>query len=211
MDRVPAKPRKFPKQERSKLLFDSIKQACLQTIESEGIENLSIVRLAEVTGISVGSFYQYFPNVEAVVYELYCDEQPPDHVIIEHISHIVESATSLEDALSRLINYGISYHRQRLELNTDFYQLYHAHYGIIGRMRHSDIYTQILSLFRNMLNRYKDSCGIEHIDIKSFLLIEVMETALHQALDRHPEFLYCDEFEQIVLKTCLGVIDSSQR
>ena len=31
------------------------------------MEALTVNRLAEVAGVGVGSFYQYFPNIEAVV------------------------------------------------------------------------------------------------------------------------------------------------
>ena len=65
------KPRKQPKQERSRLLVESVKQACREVLNNEGAEALTTLHLAEVTGISVGSLYQYFPNIESVVAALY--------------------------------------------------------------------------------------------------------------------------------------------
>ena len=209
MEQDPPRPRKLPKQQRSKLLFSSIKEACRQILEDKGVEDLSIARVAEVAGISVGSFYQYFPNLDAVVYEIYRDDQPSDNIIIADLRMAMESASSLEDALKSVIDFGVSYHKQRLSLESDFYRLYHEHFGIVGRMRYSDIYLHMTDLFRKMLVEYEKERDIQSIDIKAFLLLESLQVSLHQALERHAEYLDSDEFKKIVLKMCLGIIDPS--
>ena len=209
MEQDPPRPRKLPKQQRSRLLFSSIKEACRQILETKGVEDLSIARVAEVAGISVGSFYQYFPNLDAVLYDIYSDDQPPDSTIIADLRLAMDSASSLEDALKSVIDFGVSYHKQRLSLESDFYRLYHEHFGIVSRMRYSDIYLQMIDLFRKMLVKYAKERDIQSIDIKAFLLLESLQVSLHQALERHAEYLDSDDFKEIVLKMCLGIIDPS--
>lgn len=69
-DQLP-QPRKLPVQARSKALVDAIAEACLRILEKEGEDALTVNRIAEVSGATVGSIYQYFPNKEAMIAAVY--------------------------------------------------------------------------------------------------------------------------------------------
>jgi len=56
-------PRKTPRQARSVLTVDAVFEATLQVLLSHGLAGLTTTRVAERTGVSVGTLYQYFPNV----------------------------------------------------------------------------------------------------------------------------------------------------
>jgi AcrR family transcriptional regulator len=47
--------------------MDAILQAATQVLLASGFENMSTTRIAERAGVSVGSFYQYFPNKQALL------------------------------------------------------------------------------------------------------------------------------------------------
>jgi len=64
-------PRKAPSQERSRAKVEQILQATHQLLESQGLEKLTTNAIAKQAGMSVGSLYQYFPNKQAVIFELY--------------------------------------------------------------------------------------------------------------------------------------------
>ena len=73
-------PRKQPVQARSRALVDAIAEACLRILEKEGEDALTVNRIAEVSGATVGSIYQYFPHKEsmiAAVYERILDQDLP--------------------------------------------------------------------------------------------------------------------------------------
>ena len=74
----PPRPRKRPKQSRSLMLVQAIQEACLQILEREGPDQLTTQRIADVAGINIASLYQYFPNKEAVLAEVF-DEQVARH------------------------------------------------------------------------------------------------------------------------------------
>lgn len=59
--------RKKPKQQRAITTAEAVIQAAEQVIISEGFQNATTNRIAEVAGVSIGSLYQYFPNKEAIV------------------------------------------------------------------------------------------------------------------------------------------------
>ena len=60
-------PRKRPTQERAQATFDAIVEAAEQLLEKMPLAELTAQAIAERAGVSVGSFYQYFPTKEAVV------------------------------------------------------------------------------------------------------------------------------------------------
>ena len=64
---VSLKPRKKPRQRRSKVTCDAILEAAARILEAAGREGLTTNAIAERAGVSIGSLYQYFPNKEAVL------------------------------------------------------------------------------------------------------------------------------------------------
>jgi AcrR family transcriptional regulator len=64
------KPRKQPKQARSKATVAAILEAATQLLVERGLSGLTTDRIAERAGVSVGSLYQYFPNKDAIMVAL---------------------------------------------------------------------------------------------------------------------------------------------
>jgi AcrR family transcriptional regulator len=60
------KPRKSPRQARAKATVDAIVEATTQLLLEQGYDRFTTARVAERTGVSVGSLYQYFPNKAAL-------------------------------------------------------------------------------------------------------------------------------------------------
>jgi AcrR family transcriptional regulator len=63
-------PKKRPKQARSAATFDAIVEAAARILASEGYTALTTDRLATVSGVGVGSVYEYFDNKETIVAEV---------------------------------------------------------------------------------------------------------------------------------------------
>jgi AcrR family transcriptional regulator len=60
-------PRKEPKQERSRQTYQVILQGAATLIRRDGIQKFSTNKVAEESGVSIGSLYQYFPSKEAII------------------------------------------------------------------------------------------------------------------------------------------------
>ncbi len=88
----PPAPRKLPKQSRSLILVQSIQQACLQILRDEGAQSLTTARIADVAGVNIASLYQYFPNKEAILAQ----------VFEEQIDQYIESARDKIHEIDRL-------------------------------------------------------------------------------------------------------------
>ena len=81
-------PRKRPTQKRSEERVRRILEATARLLETSGIEHVTALNVAEEAGIAVASFYQYFPNKNAVIYSLY---QRWLSVVVERMDHLEAS------------------------------------------------------------------------------------------------------------------------
>lgn len=71
------KPRKSPRQVRSRVTIDAVLEATIQVLLTDGPRRLSTSRVAKRAGVSVGTLYQYFPHKQALLYAVvqrYLDE-----------------------------------------------------------------------------------------------------------------------------------------
>lgn len=74
------KPRKTPRQARSEVTVDAIFKAAIQVLLADGGRRLTMTRVAERAGVSVGTMYQYFPHKQALLYA----------VVQQHLQEFVE-------------------------------------------------------------------------------------------------------------------------
>lgn len=64
------KPRKTPSQPRSALTVDAILEGAAHILERHGLEGYTTNAIAERSGVSIGSLYQYFPTKDAITVAL---------------------------------------------------------------------------------------------------------------------------------------------
>ena len=61
------RPRKVPRQERSRSTVEALLEATARVLIREGYEGATTIRIAGESGYGVGSLYDYFPNKDALV------------------------------------------------------------------------------------------------------------------------------------------------
>ncbi len=147
-------PRKEPKQERSRQTYQVILQGASKIIRRFGVQKFSTNKVAEESGVSIGSLYQYFPSKEAVIAALIDQTFEYEHgrlkerlagispklgareVITQLFSHYYKVST--EDLLFRKVMIGavsivdknseaLRFHRTMAELILGFMN---EHYGV---------------------------------------------------------------------------------
>jgi AcrR family transcriptional regulator len=71
----PLSPRKLPVQGRSKATRSAILEAATQILARGGLPAYTTNAVAQRAGVSIGSFYQYFPNKDALMMALIAEHQ----------------------------------------------------------------------------------------------------------------------------------------
>jgi AcrR family transcriptional regulator len=114
-------PRREPKQQRSRILFDKIISTAVKLFERHGFAYVTTNRIAEEANISIGSLYQYFKNCESIAlaaYEQACANAaltmkrmtleslslPLEASIAKHIERVFDIYEKDHYALLQLIN-----------------------------------------------------------------------------------------------------------
>jgi len=64
------RPKKQPRQARSKATYDSVLDAAARVLTAQGYAALTTNHVAEVAGVAIGSLYEYFPDKQTIVAEV---------------------------------------------------------------------------------------------------------------------------------------------
>lgn len=104
---VPARPRKCPKQERSVLLVDALKNAGWEILEKEGRDALSLERLSMRSGVAVSSIYEYFPTIESLVIAIFDDFRAQARQRLVDELRVLPPSTTLYEGIALLLRIGI--------------------------------------------------------------------------------------------------------
>lgn len=207
----PPKPRKRPKQGRSLVLVEAIQQACLRILEEEGPDRLTTQRIADVAGINIASLYQYFPNKEAVLAQVYDEviQQATESAKtrFKEISKLSEQ--SLEKTLAAIIDVECQQLSDLCRLNPQFYQQYQQHYDIHGRVNEL---TQTLNnpsweeWFTLFLSKHQSRLRDCDIGMLSFIARNALQGNLQAALAERPELLREEAYQQELLQVLLAYL-----
>lgn len=95
-----AEPRKRPTQARSRAAVAAMLEAAARIIETGGRAALTTNHVAERSGFSIGSLYQYFPSKEALLAELLRRERA---MLMHDVRQASESTAGLALALEQCI------------------------------------------------------------------------------------------------------------
>lgn len=204
--RLPA-PRKLPSQSRSRSLVAALVEACLQILEKEGADALTVNRLAEVSGVAVGSIYQYFPNKEAIVSLAF------DHILHEeatvHIPALRERVTgmplaaALREILANMIRQELRLHR----LNREFHLKYHPELQVGLRLGPYETTRQYVDeAWGAFVKLYVPDLDPARRDMAAYMLGMASRATIRVALEDAPERVSRPEFLDCLVAMALGAL-----
>jgi AcrR family transcriptional regulator len=203
--------RKKPRQERAQSLVSAVKESCRQILFGEMEGPLSTTELANRAGVSVGSLYQYFPNIEAVVASVYEDlaleqtRSQRDYAVYEL------SEMPLEQGLNYIVSSSVNFHRQMLELNPVFHRKYHEYSDLnecFNRM--ADDGRSTIWILTRLIEKGDSSIAEQDIHLMASLVIELIGTAINAAIKESPVTLFDPVFESRLLTMCLGLLNPAK-
>lgn len=163
----PVEPRKEPKQERSRQTYQVILQGASKIIRKYGVQKFSTNKVAEESGVSIGSLYQYFPSKEAVIAALI------DQTFEMEYSRLKERLSEISPSLgAREVITQIFAHYYGVALEDLAYRRV-----MIGAVSIVEKNTEALKFHRSMaeliLNFMKEHYGVEKtgLDLETTLFI----------------------------------------
>ncbi len=179
------KPRRMPKQSRSRALVDEIVYAAAQVLIEDGYDKATTNKIAERAGVSVGSLYQYFPNKESLILELNLRLGTTEFEIIQNKFQSIRNAP-LNVAITEIVKAMVALHAYEPALHKVLVEQVPR----IGDLKKiNEIDGRIVELMREHLQQHFEKFAEDKMDLILFIIFNVVESLTHQAVLYRPEFL----------------------
>ena len=115
------KPRKIPKQARSRRTREEILEATAHLLNGHALEEVSTNHIARKTGISIGTLYKYYPNKDSILVDLSRMYMQKDAELVAGIFD-KHQGHSLNDMLDELVDALMEIHKQDARVRGVVYQ-----------------------------------------------------------------------------------------
>lgn len=201
--------RKRPTQSRSRALVEAVEQTCLRILDEAGEAGLTVARIAEISGVAVGSIYQYFPNKDAIVallYERVLDEESEE--VLRMRERLV--GVPLKSALREILANIIRVEMRLFKLNKAFHLRYHAalHLGMWrGPYRTAGEFIEATWL--PLLRLYEHEIAVDHPGLAAYLLGQGLRSVIRSVLEDMPSQLESPALLDSLVAMALGCLRPS--
>lgn len=209
---VATRPRKQPRQARSKRMVRALLDATAKVLVEEGWSAASTNRVADVAGVSVGSLYQYFPNKESLVLTLAREHGEAMVAAIEKALAEAEEEdqeVTVQDAIARYVSASLLSHSVDPKLYVHLTASVLAH-GINTNTT-TELRGQARPIMRRQLERFRSEITVDDLDTATLLVVTSVEAAIHSAILEDPARLEDPSFEQELVALCCRYLGVSLR
>lgn len=193
--------RRAPKQARSRLLVASIREACRRILQDGSADNLTAQRIADIAGVTIGSFYQYYPNKEAVLLDVLLEDAPEEADQLASETRYLGALRwqSLEGTLRELVLVTCQRHQRLLQRHGEVYRAYHRQIDF-DTLIHASVrrYAATGSLedwLRELLLHHRPEMPALAASMRAFLIAATLTEATAGAVDEHPDWLGSSAFQ----------------
>lgn len=204
-------PRKMPRQQRSQAKVGYIVEAARQILYEEGADAVTTRRVAERSGVAVGSLYQYFPNRDAILARLAEEEVRRQSKATQEYYATVRKR-SLQEVLNCSIERLVECERRMMAFGGDFYRRYSQHYQVgqrVGRERSGDILdadTLTVDTTRWMQN-YPGEIREQDVELAAYLLARGIPAMLGSLIAENPKLLDSPQLGAVLSRIAAAVVD----
>ena len=201
-----AKPRRTPKQARSRATVDAILDATARVLTEAGYAGANTNRIAATAGVSIGSLYQFFPSKEALVTALRRRhaQQMRDMVremvgaiagmplaaAVPRFVHAVFAAHLIDPALHRVLDQEVP----RPDLAD-------------GR---EDIDADFRATIRAVLALHRAEILPDDLDIASLILVRMVDALVHAAVLVRPAGIDAQAVEREIATVILRYLQGAR-
>lgn len=211
--------RRQPQQARSRLLVASIREACRRILGDGSADTLTAQRIADVAGVTIGSFYQYYPNKEAVLLDVLLEDAPEEADQLASDTRYLGALRwqSLEATLRELVVVTCQRHQRLLQRHGEVYRGYHRQIGfdtlIHASVRRYAATSSLEEWLQELLLHHRPELPAATAAFRAFLIATTLTEATARAVDEHPEWLGSGEFraelQQLLLAHALQPVQEA--
>lgn len=189
---VPARARKQPRQERSIALVRALREACLEIVEKEGREALTVHGIAERAGVGVSSIYEYYPTLEALLTEIFgAIKLELRNIALKRLQALPAEAR-LIDGIETVLRVAVELLDRLNEVDADFLAKY-TRYDELVRL---DLILSEKTLAANVVDglfvRFDAEITVRDRELARFLTHQSLLSLMRAIALLRPEFLNSD-------------------
>lgn len=175
-------------------MVDALLDATARVLVTEGYDRASTNRIAQVTGVSIGSLYQYFPGKEALVAGV-IERHNRDMMAVVRAALAKVADSPIEVAARALVAVMIHAHR----VDPDLHRILVEQTPRIGRLDNVEAFErEAKTLVRAYLEAHRDEIAMDDLDLAAFVCVTTVEALTHAAVVRQPDSLKGDGAERLI-------------
>ena len=159
--------RKRPQQQRAKIVVDSILQATQLCVAEYGLMQVTTPKIAEKSGVSVGSIYQYFENKDQIILELLRRKSENLGIALKQLS-MSQDQLELKILIDSSLQFGFDVMR---EDNGFFIEVLKHWHGYNNSEAAQILEKHFLEVGLYVFNRFYPHWSFEMLKHKSFVII----------------------------------------
>jgi AcrR family transcriptional regulator len=177
-------PRRLPRQRRSREIVDALLEATRLLLGERDSESLTTNLVAARAGVSIGSLYRYFPNLDALLSAVHRGESHDEAERLSTSTWTID-ALPLRDVIPTLIDYQLDRHRRLLDCYGRFHQRAHR----ATSLAHALGATEVERHIRRLLELHADQVRARDLDHAAFFLTRGLSAIVRTAVEERPEKL----------------------
>lgn len=183
-------PRKTATQERSRQTVGVLLEATARILVKDGYDKASTNKIA-LTGVSVGSLYQYFPSKEALVAAV-IDRHMQEMLELVRKELIEVAIRPIDVAARKLVAAMIDAHR----VDPKLHRVLVEQIPRTGRLENIEAMDrEAYKLVRAYLEAHRDELGVTDLDTAAFVCVKTVEALTHAAVLGEPQMLRDERVE----------------
>ncbi|MUO78418.1 TetR family transcriptional regulator [Agrobacterium vitis] len=171
--------RKLPRQLRSKATVDAIIEAAARILSEEGWAGFTTNKVAEVAGVSVGSYYQYFPDKHSLIDAIRNRHLEDCRTVLKNV---VESNQPQSDFVKDLVDGVIGIHSVHPRLHRVL--LDEAPSSEIFRDPNSNFEKEYLGYYCAAVAKYCSPQNTKRNETMGIILSDAIDGVIHNAARR---------------------------
>jgi len=201
-----ARPRKQPKQERSREMVETILAAAARVFVREGYARATTNRIAAAAGISVGSLYQYFPGKDAIAVALLRRHRARIiETVAKHLADIDEA--SLEARIRELFEAMIEAHGLDPGLHR---VLIENVLRTSARAEMIGFEDRVEEVIVEKLKSAAEDIQARDLELAAFILVRTVMAITHAAVVDRPEYAKDPRLVREVTRMIVGYLTRAQ-